>query len=86
VWIGGTLSEVWTDRLVIHEPLGSVLTLRRLGQGATAFYHVSGERWDRLGARAQVGVGGSVCVESALDGTNLLALRVFLGASCGPTG
>ena len=77
---------MWTDRLVIREPLGSVLTVKRLGQAATAFYRVSGDRWDRLGPRAQVGAGGAVCVESALDGTNLLALRVFLGASCGPTG
>ena len=77
---------MWTDRMVIKEPLGSVLTLKRLGQGATAFYRVSADRWDRLTARAPVGAGGSVCVETALDGTNLLALRVFLGASCGPTG
>jgi len=72
--------------VVIQEAFGSAVTLRRLGKEATAFYEPSGGNWIRLAPQAAVVTGGDACVEAALDGTNLLALRVFLGAACGPAG
>ena len=84
IWVGGTLSTVATDRLQITEPFGSVVTLKRLGRGATAFFRVSGGEWQRLAESSSIGTGAPVCAETLLDGTNLLALRVFLGAGCGP--
>ena len=58
---------------------------RRLGQDATAFFRATGDAWDRVEGSA-VGKGEQACVETLLDGANLLALRVFLGADCGPAG
>jgi hypothetical protein len=45
---------------------------------------VSGSEWQRLAAEAQVPAGGAACVETLFDRDTLLALRVFLGAGCGP--
>lgn len=84
IWIGGTLSQVDTDRLQVRDSLGTLITVRRLGAGATAFFSVSGAQWRRLADTAAIEPGGLACVETLMDGLNLLALRVFLGASCGP--
>lgn len=84
VWVGGTLSAVRADRLLITDSLGSSIRLLRLGGGATAFFRVAGARWQRLTDRAPIATGGLACVETLMDGSNLLALRVFLGADCGP--
>jgi len=84
VWIGGTLFEVAVGRLQIRDSLGSLITVRRLGAGATAFFKVSANRWERLSDAAEIRTGGHVCVQTLMDGSNLLALRVFLGATCGP--
>lgn len=86
IWVGGTLTEVAESRLVIREALGGVVTLKRLGKGATAFFRASSTRWERLPSRASIRTGAQACVETVLDGRNLLALRVFLGAVCGPAG
>ena len=84
IWVGGTLTDVTTDRLEITEPFGSVVRLARLGNGATAFFEVQAGAWHRLAATTPVATGASVCAQTLMDGTNLLALRVFLGAECGP--
>jgi len=84
IWVGGTLSEVAADGLQVTEGVGSVVTLKRLARGATVFYRVSGAAWRPLAPVAKVSAGQLACVETLLDGANLLALRVFLGADCGP--
>ena len=84
IWVGGTLSKVAADGLQVTEALGSVVTLRRLARGATVFYRISGAAWRRLTPVAKVSAGQLACVETLLDGAHLLALRVFLGADCGP--
>jgi len=84
IWIGGTLSDVTSGRLQIRDSLGSLIVVRRLGAGATAFFRVSAGRWQRLSETAGIERGGLVCAETLMDGANLLALRVFLGAACGP--
>ena len=84
VWVGGTLGDVSSERLEIHEDSGSLVTVERLGAGATAFFGLSAGGWTQLEGAAQVAVGGEVCIQSAMTGGKLLALRVFLGATCGP--
>ena len=84
VWIGGTLHDVASDHLELEEPAGAMVRLQRLGGRATSFFRAAGGRWQRLATQAQLGAGGQACVETLMDGTNLVALRVFLGAGCGP--
>jgi hypothetical protein len=84
IWIGGTLTEVTGDRIEVREDFGSVVTLQRLGRGATGFFRVAGGAWGRLPAGEQIPPGEQACVETLMDGSTLLALRVFLGANCGP--
>ena len=85
IWVGGILTKVAADHLEITEPFGSVVRLARLGNGATAFFDIQSGSWHRLPDSTPIGAGVSVCAETLMDGTNLLALRVFLGAGCGPT-
>jgi len=84
IWVGGRLKDVAENQIVLQEELGAVVTLKRLAKGATAFYRASRTRWERLPDRGRLGSGEQACVETALDGRNLLALRVFLGVACGP--
>lgn len=84
IWVGGSLDDVAAERMVLREPSGSLITLQRLAEGATKFYRVSGDAWLELAQEAQVRAGQPACVETLMDGANLLALRVFLGAACGP--
>jgi hypothetical protein len=84
IWLGGTLTEVSEARLVLRQPAGSLVTLRRLAGEATSFYRLSGSEWQRLAAEARIPAGRATCVETLLDRDTLLALRVFLGAGCGP--
>jgi hypothetical protein len=83
-WIGGTLTDVQADRLVLREAAGSMVTLHRLAEGATAFFRVAAGAWHQVAASADVEPSQLACIEAAMAGTNLLALRVFLGADCGP--
>jgi hypothetical protein len=85
IWVGGIVTDVTERQLVLKEALGPRVVLKRLGQDATAFFRAVGDAWERVGGSG-VGNGDQVCVETLLDGTNLLALRVFLGADCGPAG
>lgn len=84
IWLGGTLTEISEDQLVLRQPAGSLVTLRRLAGDATSFFRLSGSEWHRLAAEAQIPAGRAACVETLLDRETLLALRVFLGAGCGP--
>jgi hypothetical protein len=83
IWIGGTLTAVRPDHLDVREPAGSLVHLGRLAGTATSFFRVAGRGWRRLGGTG-VRSGQPVCVETLMDGSNLFALRVFLGAGCGP--
>lgn len=85
VWVGGTLESITTDRVVVRAGGGPAVALNRLGGGATSFHRLRGEAWRRTDpARVSGASGQPVCVETLLDGRTLLALRVFLGASCRP--
>ncbi len=84
IWVGGTLTDVADTRLELRQPAGSLVSLRRLAGQATSFFRLSGEEWQRLATEAQVPAGGAACVETLLDRETLVALRVFLGAGCGP--
>jgi len=84
VWIAGTLTDVTDSRIGVREPSGQDVSLQRLAAGTTSFYRVSDGAWARLAPEAQVSAGQTACAEALLSGTNLLALRVFLGTACGP--
>ena len=85
MWVGGELTGLKPGRLQLKELFGSVLTLRRLGGDATTFFRVSEGIWQRADPGTEAKVGTKVCVETLMDGKTLLALRVFLGADCGPS-
>lgn len=85
MWVGGTVDDVSADGITIREAAGPTVTMTRLAEGATSFFRAAGGAWHRLAAQAQVPTGGPACVETLMDGQNLLALRVFLGAECGPS-
>lgn len=85
VWVSGTLTSVTAERVEVRGPTGSILDLRRVGVEGTAFFRASGGRWLRLASEAPVRAGQAACVETVMDGEDLLALRVFLGAGCGPS-
>jgi len=85
IWVGGIVTDVTDRQLVLKETLGPRVILKRLGQDATAFFRPAGDGWERVDGSG-VGNGEQACVETLLDGENLLALRVFRGADCGPAG
>lgn len=72
------------DRLELKEAVGSVVTVHRLGGNATSFFRVADGAWQRVDPGSEVLIGTRACVETLMDGQTLLALRVFLGADCGP--
>lgn len=84
-WIGGTLVAVGTSTLRIEEPSGAGVVLRRLGAGATGFYRVAAGTWQPVDPPSGPDLDEPACAETLMTGTALLALRVFLGASCGPS-
>jgi hypothetical protein len=84
VWIAGTLTDVSSQNIHVLEPSGTSVGLQRLAEDATTFYRVSGGAWRKLAAEAQIAAGQQACTETIMDGSNLLAIRVFLGAGCGP--
>jgi hypothetical protein len=86
VWVEGILEEVSDSQIVVREGEGPEVEVERLGQGATSFLTLDGSQWMELTDEqvAEVPAGGPACVETLLDGRTFLALRVFLGASCGP--
>ena len=88
VWLSGTLEDVQEGRLALREGgRGPRVELQRLAQGATAFYLLRDGSWEELAPEEVelLEVGQRVCVEALLDESAFLALRVFLGAGCGPS-
>lgn len=88
VWLEGTMEEASEGSLSLREGQGAVVELERAAAGATRVYTLEGEEWILLSEQEAVGVETDrrVCVEALLDGGDLLALRVFLDAGCGPAG
>jgi hypothetical protein len=86
VWLDGTLEEIGDGSLAVREGEGARVDLERASAGGTRFYRLDDEGWTALSDEdaAAVDAGQRVCVEALLDGRNLLALRVFLGAGCVP--
>jgi hypothetical protein len=84
VWVAGTLTDVTDSRIDLREASGQKVSLQRLAAGTTAFYRVSRGTWEKLAPEAPVAAGQAACAQALLDGTNLIALRVFLGSGCGP--
>lgn len=86
VWLDGTLAEVTDSQLSVQEGRGPSILVERFAAGATSFLRLDGDRWLELTeAEAEtVQPGQQACVEALLDGRTFLALRVFLGADCGP--
>jgi len=89
VWLDGTLEELGESQLGLRAGEGDLVRLQRLAEGATAFLRPEAEGWVELLPSEvdllEPGVNRA-CVEALLDGRTLLALRVFLGAECGPSG
>jgi hypothetical protein len=83
-WISGTVGHVNDAELRIEEPSGPDVTVRLLGSGATTFYAVAAGSWNAVGPGV-VATGEPACVEALLTSGAPLALRVFLGATCGPS-
>jgi hypothetical protein len=84
IWVAGTLTDVTDSHIDVREGSGQTVEMQRLAAGTTSFYRIDGGHWARLSPQAQVAAGQAACTEALLDGTNVLALRVFLGAGCGP--
>ncbi len=83
IWVGGAVVVVTDQEIQLQEGSGSMVHLGRLARDATAFYRVAGDRWEKL-TEPDATPGEQACVETLLDGSNFLAVRVFLGAGCGP--
>ena len=84
VWLGGTLDSIGPDRIVLRQSDGSEASLQRLAGAATKFLRVSGGEWKSYGPTAGDAEGQRACVETLMDGTNLVAIRVFVDVGCGP--
>jgi hypothetical protein len=84
IWIGGSVVKVTAGQIEVRGDSGSVVALQRLGREATGLFRASEGTWERLPPGAAVAAGEKACVETLMDGSTLLALRVFLGAQCGP--
>jgi hypothetical protein len=86
VWLSAQTEEVAGDHLVVVEPSGSRIRLERLSGDATTFLSVRDGEWHGMADPdvELIEVGTPLCIESLLDATTYLALRVFVGAVCGP--
>ncbi len=86
VWVSGQTASITSHRVNVTEQPGSRLSIRRLAAGATKFFRQDAERWVRMTPDdvQLVDLGTPVCVESLLDHGQYLAIRVFVGAACGP--
>lgn len=86
VWLDGTLAEVTDSQLSVQEGRGTSIPVERFAAGATRFLRLDGDQWLELteSEAEAVQTGQQACVEALLDGRTFLALRVFLGADCGP--
>ena len=86
VWLDGTLETISDSALAVREGQGPRIRVERFAAGATAFLRQDGDGWRELstGEVDALEAGQPACVETLLDGETFLALRVFLGADCGP--
>jgi hypothetical protein len=86
VWVSGQSVKVSPSRLAIVENGGSKAIVYRLAAGTTKFFVLHQGRFESMpdAEALLVRTGTPICVESLLDGRRLLALRVFVGAACGP--
>ena len=84
VWLGGTIVEARADRIRLQQGDGSIAALQRLPGSATKVFEIAGDAWAPVAPGARVDGGKPACIETLMDGTNLVAIRVFLGAGCGP--
>jgi hypothetical protein len=86
VWVDGILERASPEGLVVREGDGPRIDVERFAAGATSVFRLRGADWNELSEAESAGLptGGEVCVEALLDEGRFLALRVFLGADCGP--
>ncbi|HEX6261967.1 MAG TPA: hypothetical protein VF097_03865 [Actinomycetota bacterium] len=85
VWLSGTLRDVTEERLTLQEGVGPTLDLTRFAGGATRFHRLGPGGWARVPREeADAAAGQDACIEALLDQGELLAIRVFLGATCSP--
>jgi hypothetical protein len=86
VWVSGRLQALGPTRVTVVEAAGARVVLRRLAEEATRFFGRSGGSWASLGPEAVsgIGAGAPVCAEALRDRGIFLAVRVFVGATCGP--
>jgi hypothetical protein len=84
VWISGAFTRVGPSGFQIEEVFGSKVDVQLLGAGATAFFLLRDGSWASADPDDAV-LGQTACVEALLADQALLALRVFLGAACGPS-
>lgn len=86
VWLEGLIEELETAEMTLREGEGPTITIRRFEEGATDFLRLTGGRWRQLRTSEVDGLppGQQACVETLLDGRTFFALRVFVGARCGP--
>lgn len=86
VWLEGVIEELDSSTLALREGQGPTVEIRRFEEGATDFLRLVDGRWREVPEAEVDGVaaGGQACVETLLDGRTFFALRIFLGARCGP--
>jgi hypothetical protein len=86
VWLDGTLESITDSELAVRDGRGPRISVERLAAGATRVLRQDGSAWRQLSGDEVAGLeaGEEACVETLLDGGTFLALRVFLGAGCGP--
>lgn len=87
IWVAGTVERIGKGEIAVRQGAGPRVALVRLAEGATRFFGLEGDAWLELSSDdvALVEVGTAACVEAVADAGTFLALRVFLGASCGPS-
>jgi hypothetical protein len=88
VWVSGRIVSVKPARLTMVEASGARLVMRRLAEGATEFLRKAGASWSRLAESDAAGIrsGTSACAQALRDRGVYLAVKVFVGAACGPVG
>ena len=88
VWLSGRLKGVTEDDFAfVLDRTREEVRVHRLAEGPTRFLERTADRWTPLeeSAALTLATRTPACVESLLEGTAYFALRVFVGAHCGPT-
>jgi hypothetical protein len=86
VWLEGVVEELEPTSLMLREGQGPRIRIRRFEEGATDFLQLEAGTWRELAEPEVDGLspGDQACIETLLDGRTFFALRVFVGARCGP--